>query len=317
MLLIMLLKGKHLKTLKDYNAKEINYLLDLSSSLKLKMKRKEVYRPLDGYSMSMIFQKRSTRTRVSTETGITYLGGHALFLGSDDIQLGKNESLEDTALVLSRFNDLILARVFAHEVIDKLAKHSKSPIINALSDKFHPLQILADLLTIKEHFGHLEGLTISWVGDGNNVLNSLMVAVAKLGMNLRIATPKGYEPDEDVIIYAKRQAEENNTNLFLTSKPEEAVKGANIVITDTWVSMGEDEKAKQKKRDFEGYQVTMELCKKAADNWKFMHCLPRKENEVDDEVFYSERSIVFDEAENRMYTLMAVSLSALGLEKAD
>ncbi len=308
----MQLKGRDFKTLADFSREEIQYLLDLSAKLKEKMKKKELYRPLEGHSMAMIFQKRSTRTRVSTETGISYLGGHALFLGASDIQLGKNETLKDTAKVLSRFNDLILARVFAHSDIDELAEHSTVPVINALSDSFHPLQILADYLTIMEKFGRLEGLTIAWVGDGNNVLHSFMTSAAKMGMNLRIATPEGYRPDPKVTEIAKKDAETYGTELFITSDPKEAVKGANIIVTDTWISMGQDAEAEQRLKAFEGYQVTMDLAKEAADNWVFMHCLPRKPHEVDDEVFYSDRSIVFDEAENRMYTVMAVALALLG-----
>jgi len=310
-----MIKGRHFKTLQDFSAEEIEYLLDLSIMLKKKMKVKETFRPMEGYSMAMIFQKRSTRTRVSTETGISYLGGHALFLGKDDIQLGKNETLKDTALVLSRFNDLILARVFAHADIEELAEYSESPVINALSDKFHPLQILADFMGIREHFGRLAGLTIAWVGDGNNVLHSIMSAAPKLGMNLRIATPIDYEPMEDVMTYSKNQAKTNGTEFLLTTDPKEAVKGANVIITDTWISMGQDAEKAKRLKAFEGYQVTMNLAKEADKNWIFMHCLPRKQNEVDDEVFYSDKSIVFDEAEKRMYTVMAVSLALLGLDK--
>jgi ornithine carbamoyltransferase len=308
----MNLKGRHFATLKDYSGEEINYLIDLSISLKEKMKAKEAYQPLIGHSMAMIFQKRSTRTRVSTETGIAYLGGHALFLGSEDIQLGKNETLQDTALVLSRFNDIILARVYGHEVIDELAKYSSVPVINALSDKFHPLQILADFMAIKEHFGKTDGLTLAWVGDGNNVLHSIMVAAPKVGINLKIATPTGYSPDDDVIQYCKEMAEKNKTDVLLTTDPKKAVKSADIIVTDTWVSMGQDEEKEARLKSFEGYQVTMDLMKEANPGWKFMHCLPRKQEEVNDEVFYSDKSIVWDEAENRMYTVMAVTLALLG-----
>ena len=311
-----MLKGRHFKTLQDYSTEEITHLLDLSIELKKRMKAKEKYRPMEGYSMAMIFQKRSTRTRVSTETGISYLGGHALFLGKDDIQLGKNETLKDTALVLSRFNDLILARVFDHSDIEELAEHSSSPVINALSDKFHPLQILADFMAIKEHFGRLGGLTIAWVGDGNNVLHSIMAAAPKMGMNLRIATPTGYEPMQDVTDRCKEDAEKHGTQLVLTTDPKEAVRGANVIVTDTWVSMGQDDEKERRLRDFAGYQVTMGLAEEASDDWIFMHCLPRKQNEVDDEVFYSDRSRVFDEAENRMYTVMAVALALLGLDNS-
>jgi len=308
------MKGRSLLTLKDFSADEINRLLDISISLKSKVKSKNVVQSMKGHSMSMIFQKRSTRTRVSTETGIALLGGHALFLGSDDIQLGKNESLKDTALVLSRFNDILLARVYDHADVEQLAKEGTVPVINALSDKFHPLQILADFMTIKEKFGKLDGLTLAWVGDGNNVLHSIMSAGPKVGLNLRIATPNNYRPDEDVTDYCKSEAKDNGTEFLLTTDPKEAVKGANIVVTDTWVSMGQDDEKEKRIKDFDGYQVTMDLMNQASEDWKFMHCLPRKQNEVDDEVFYSDRSIVWDEAENRMYTVMATALALLGLE---
>lgn len=307
------MKGKSLLTLADFTSDEINELLNISQTVKKKMKASEIFQPMLGKSMSMIFQKRSTRTRVSTETGISYLGGHALFLGSDDIQLGKNESLKDTALVLSRFNDILLARVFDHADVETLAREGNVPVINALSDKYHPLQILADFLTIKEHFGDLKDLTLSWVGDGNNVLHSIMVAAPKMGMNLRIATPENYRPMEDVTEIARKEAEKNGTELVITSDPVEAVTGTNVIITDTWISMGQDAEKEARVKAFEGYQVNMELAKHAADNWKFMHCLPRKPNEVDDEVFYSKRSIVWDEAENRLYTVQAVTLALLGL----
>ena len=293
-------------TLKDYSKDEIIKILELSQQYKEKFKKMESDEPLKHKTLAMIFQKRSTRTRVSTETAMHFLGGHALFLGMSDIQLGKNETLKDTALVLSRFNQAILARVYDHSDVEELARHATVPVINALSDKYHPMQILADLLTIKEHFGKLEGLTLAWVGDGNNVCHSLMIGTQKVGMNMKIATPKGYEPASDVIEYAKTLAEQNNTTLFLTNDPKEAVKGADIIVTDTWISMGQDEEREQRLKAFQGYQVTFELAKEANPNWKFMHCLPRKPHEVDDEVFYSERSIVFDEAENRLHTAMGL-----------
>ncbi|MHA2248745.1 MAG: ornithine carbamoyltransferase [Candidatus Kariarchaeaceae archaeon] len=309
------MKGRSLLTLADFTAEEINYLLELSIKIKKTMKNKESFQPLLGHSMAMIFQKRSTRTRVSTETGISYMGGHALFLGSDDIQLGKNESLKDTALVLSRYNDIILARVFDHADVDTLASEGNVPVINALSDKYHPLQILADFMAIKEHFDTLKGLTLSWIGDGNNVLHSIMVAAPKMGMNLKICTPKDYRPADDVIAITKSESETAGTQFIVTDDPFEAVKDANIVVTDTWISMGQDDEYNARVKAFEGYQVTMDLMKNAADNWVFMHCLPRKSHEVDDEVFYSDRSIVWAEAENRMYTVMAATLALLGLDK--
>ncbi|MCH8907534.1 MAG: ornithine carbamoyltransferase [Candidatus Heimdallarchaeota archaeon] len=309
-----LMKGKSLVTLKDFTREEIKDLLELSKQIKKNVKAGIDFQPMLGKSMAMIFQKRSTRTRVSTETGIAMMGGHAIFLGSDDIQLGKNESLKDTSIVLSRFNHILLARFYAHADIVELANEATVPVINALSDKYHPLQILADFQTIEEQFGKLQGLTLAWVGDGNNVLHSIMVAGPKVGLNLRIATPAGYKPDSDVVEYAKEQAVENNTSLLLTTDPNEAVTGAHIIVTDTWVSMGQDSEAKKRIIDFEGYQITMNMLATADPDWKFMHCLPRKPNEVDDEVFYSDRSVVWDEAENRMYTVMATTLSLLGID---
>jgi len=306
------LLGRSLLTLKDFTNNEITYLLDLSFKLKKQMKNKELIKPLNGYSMAMIFQKRSTRTRVSTETGISYLGGHALFLGSDDIQLGKNETLKDTSRVLSRFNDIILARVFGHDVVEELSSEGSVPVINALSDKYHPLQILADYMTIIEHLEKLEGQTIAWVGDGYNVLHSIMVSAAKMGIHLKIATPEEYRPDIDITSFAEKEAVTYGTNFLVTPDPLVAVKDANIIITDTWVSMGQDSEKEVRIKAFKGYQVTMDMLREAADNWKFMHCLPRKSNEVNDEVFYSDRSIIWDEAENRMYTVMAVTLALLG-----
>lgn len=261
----------------------------------------------------MIFQKRSTRTRVSTETGMAMLGGHALFLGPSDIQLGVNESMRDTACVLSRFNDLILARVFAHSDITELAKYAEVPIINALSDLHHPLQTLADLMALQQHFGKdLSGKTVAWVGDGNNVLHDLMLGSLKMGMNVQIATPTGYEPDADIMEKSKVLAEENGVNLMTTTVADEAVNGADVVVTDTWVSMGQEDEYEKRVKEFEGYQVNTELMGKANDGAVFLHCLPRHVEEVTDEVIYSDASLVFPEAENRMWTVMAVMAAQLG-----
>ena len=300
------LTGRHLLTLKDYSKEEILYLLDLSSQLKTAHKKNERTKPLDGKTLGMIFQKRSTRTRVSTEVGMDFLGGHALFLGKDDIQLGVNETIQDTALVLSRFVDGILARVFGHQTVEDLAKYSSVPIINALSDKYHPLQILADLLTIKEHFGKLEGLKLAWVGDGNNVCHSLLIGCAKVGMHMVVATPDNYKPAQEVFDYALQEGKSSGSQITWVNDPKTAVKEADIIVTDTFVSMGQEEDAKNRLKDFTGFQVNKELVKQAKPGFKFMHCLPRHEYEVSDEIFYSDHSIVFDEAENRLHTIMAV-----------
>ncbi|KAG7387686.1 hypothetical protein PHYPSEUDO_013813 [Phytophthora pseudosyringae] len=269
-------------------------------------------KPLTGEICSMIFQKRSTRTRISSEVGMHLLGGKGLFLSSDDIQLGVNETLKDTALVLSRFNSLILARVYGHQDILELGELATVPVINALSDKFHPLQMLADYMTVKEHFGAFEGLTFAWVGDGNNVLHDYMLAAPKLGANIRIATPEGYEPDQDVVDETKRLAALAGTQVVMTSDPVEAVKGANVVATDTWISMGQEEESQKRLKAFAGYQLTNKMLENAAGDHIFLHCLPRHQDEVHDEVFYGDRSLVFDEAENRLWTVMAVYAALLG-----
>jgi ornithine carbamoyltransferase len=294
---------------------ELKGLLDLSHKYKetYAVKSPSNPRPLAGDSLAMIFQKRSTRTRVSTETGMAMLGGHALFLGPSDIQLGVNETMRDTANVLSRFNSIILARVYAHSDITELAKYATVPIINALSDMHHPLQTLADIMALQQHFGKsLEGKTLAWVGDGNNVMNDLVMGSAKMGMNVKIATPSGYEPDRDIIAKTMQLAKENNATVMTTKVAADAVKGADVVVTDTWVSMGQEAEYEKRVKEFDGYQVNSELMAKANPGAVFLHCLPRHPEEVTDEVIYSKQSLVFPEAENRMWTVMAVMAAQLG-----
>jgi ornithine carbamoyltransferase len=272
-------------------------------------------KPLTGDSIAMIFQKRSTRTRVSTETGTYLLGGHALFLGPQDIQLGVNESMRDTALVLSRFNSILLARVYAHADIVELAEYATVPVINALSDRHHPLQTLADLMALQQHFGNdnLRGKTLAWVGDGNNVLHDLMYGATKLGMNLRIATPVGYEPNAEVMSITEQLVKDNGTSSIVTTTDASiAVQGADVVVTDTWVSMGQEDEYAKRIAEFAGYEVNAALMAKANPGAVFLHCLPRHKEEVTDEVFYSPASLVFPEAENRMWTVMAVMAAQLG-----
>ncbi|KAB0372301.1 hypothetical protein FD755_016093 [Muntiacus reevesi] len=208
------------------------------------------------------------------------------------------------AYVLSSMTDAVLARVYKQSDLDILAKEASIPIVNGLSDLYHPIQILADYLTLQEHYGSLKGLTLSWIGDGNNILHSIMMSAAKFGMHLQVATPKGYEPDPSITKLAEQYAKENGTKLSLTNDPLEAACGGNVLITDTWISMGQEEEKKKRLQAFQGYQVTMKTAKVAAPDWTFLHCLPRKPEEVDDEVFYSPRSLVFPEAENRKWTIM-------------
>ena len=261
--------------------------------------RTHLPRPLTGHSVSMIFQKRSTRTRVSTETGVALLGGHALFLGPSDIQLGVNESMRDTASVLSRFNSLVLARVFGHEHILELARYSTVPVINALSDLHHPLQTLADLMALQQHFGkeNLAGKTVAWVGDGNNVLHDLALGSALLGMNVNIATPVGYECNSKILETTKKFAAEAGGKVQTTTIAAEAVQDAHVVVTDTWVSMGQEDEYAKRVAEFDGYQVNKQLMSKADPSAVFLHCLPRHPEEVSDEVFYSDQSLVFPEGE--------------------
>ncbi|UCE12623.1 MAG: ornithine carbamoyltransferase, partial [Candidatus Heimdallarchaeota archaeon] len=233
------------------------------------------------------------------------LGGHALFLGKDDIQLGVNESLEDTAKVLGRMVSGILARVFDHTDVEILAEYSGIPVINALSDEFHPLQGLADIMTIKEHLGRLKGINIAWIGDGNNVCHSLMIASIKTGMYIHVATPEGYDPDPVVTEYCKKNSSLSK-QIKLTNDPITAITGANVVVTDTFISMGQESETQEKLKKFEGFQVNTDLIQHADDNFIFMHCLPRHKEEVTDDVIYGEHSVVFDEAENRLHTVAAV-----------
>lgn len=306
------LKGRDMLSLKDFTPEEIRFLLDEAKRLKQDFKTGKRDMPLAGKTLGMIFQKRSTRTRVSTETAMYFLGGHALFLSASDIQLGAGETIKDTARVLSRMVHGILARVYAHSDVEELAKYSSVPVINALSDKYHPLQILADLLTIEEHKGKLQGLKLAWVGDGNNVAHSLLIGCSKMGISMYVATPKGYEPSEDVVELAKSFAKDSGAEIKITNDPIETVTDADIVVTDTFVSMGEEDKAQEKLKAFSNYVVTEDLCSHAKSDYIFMHCLPYKHKEATEEVFESEHSVVFDEAENRLHTVMAVLKALMG-----
>lgn len=263
--------------------------------------------PLQGQTVSLVFSKRSTRTRISTEGAVAYLGGQPMFLGKDDIQLGVNESLYDTTRVVSSMTSAIVARVGPHSDILALAKDSRVPVINALCEKFHPMQAVADMITISESFGKFSGLKLAWIGDANNVIHDLALASVKLGINVSIATPKTRPVSEEIKKLIKEHAAEGVVVEYVND-PLEAVKDANVLVTDTWISMGQESEAQEKLKEFAGYQISMDMAKNggAAADWKFMHCLPRHKEEVDDEVFYSDRSLVFEEAENRLYSAIAV-----------
>ncbi|XP_033118025.1 ornithine carbamoyltransferase, mitochondrial-like isoform X2 [Anneissia japonica] len=248
---------------------------------------------------------------MSSETGFALLGGHPLFLTDNDIHLGVNESMHDSAKVISRFVDVFLARVFNHSDLVEFSKHATIPIINGLSELYHPLQTLADLQTLQEHYGRLKGLTVAWVGDGNNIIHSIMMGAPKMGMNLKIATPKDYTLESAVVDDCKELIKEHGTELYITTDPMEACEKADVIVTDTWISMGQEEEKQARVKAFQGYQVTKKMTSVASPDWCFLHCLPRKPEEVDDEVFYSDKSLVWDEAENRKWTVMAVMLTLL------
>ena len=262
--------------------------------------------PLDTLAIGSIYEKPSTRTRVSFEVGVQRLGGSALTLLKNDIQLGKSETVSDTSQVLSRFLGGMTYRCFGHEDVAELAKHATVPVINALSNKHHPCQAAADLMTVMEHHDGTEDLTVAWVGDGNNVLHDLMLACAMLGIDIRYACPEGYEPAEDVVERAKAMASKNHSTVVHTTDPVEAVSGAHVVYTDVFISMGE-EHLKDKMAAFEGYQVNEAMVAHMDETWSFMHCLPaHRGDEVTDWVMDHKQSIVFDQAENRMWAQMSL-----------
>ena len=300
----MKLKTKDLLTLDELSPKEFAGLIDDSIKLKKQLKKgnKQV---LKNKTLTMIFQKPSTRTRVSFETGMFQLGGHAINLSSDDMQLSRGESIEDTAKTLSRYTNCIMARVYEHELLEKLAAHATVPVINGLSDSFHPCQILADFMTIKEKKKKLKGIKVAWIGDGNNVCNSMIYGAALSGVSMSIATPKGFEPNAKVVKKAKK-----STKIELTTDPYVATKNADVVVSDTFTSIHNLDK-KRMKKFLPKYQVNDKLMKNAKKNAIFMHCLPAKRNqEVTTSVIDGKQSVVWDEAENRLHTQKAL-LAAL------
>jgi len=303
---------KHLLSMQDLSPNEIEAILDDAAGLKEKLRRGEPHELLQGKTLGMIFEKPSLRTRVTFETGMTQLGGHAIYLAPADIQLGKRESVPDTARNLSRWVDAVMARLFKHDIIVELARHSSVPVINGLTDLHHPCQTLGDLLTIREHKGKLRGLKLAWVGDGNNVCNSLLLGCTLVGMNISAVCPHGYEPDASVVKQAKKNAEKSGAKLELLTNPKKAVAGADVIYTDVWVSMGQEKEAKRRMRAFKGYQVNAQLLKLAKPNAIVMHCLPaHRGQEITDEVIDGPRSVVLDQAENRMHAQKALLVSLL------
>jgi ornithine carbamoyltransferase len=306
------MKQKHLLSLREYTREEIEEIFDLAR--RVKASPRDYADALRGKSLAMIFQKPSTRTRVSFEVGMFQLGGTALFLGADSIQIGRGETIPDTARVLSRFVDGIMARVFAHQDIIDLARHATVPVINGLSDLLHPCQALADYFTLLERRGQIEGLKVAYVGDGNNVCHELMLGAVKLGALMAVATPSGYEPNQLIVKSSAREAQKaGGPAPLITTDPMEAVRDADVVYTDTWTSMGQEAESDQRREAFLGFQVTAEMMEAAGPDAVFMHCLPaHRGEEVATDVIDGPRSVVFDEAENRLHVQKAVLMLLMG-----
>lgn len=300
-------QGRDFLSLYDYTPEEISYLIEVAMDLKYKQKNGIPHPYLAGKTLGMIFQKSSTRTRVSFEVGMYQLGGLALFLSANDLQIGRGEAVKDTARVLSRYVDGIMIRTYSHEEVLELAEYADIPVINGLTDLLHPCQVLADLMTIKEYKGQLAGLKLAYVGDGNNMAHSLMYGGAKMGMNVVISSPSGYTPDETVTKQATAVAAETGGSIAITSSIQEAAKDADVIYTDVWASMGQEAEAAERKKVFASYQVNNELLKLAKSDVIVLHCLPaHRGEEITDEVIDGPHSVVFDEAENRLHAQKAI-----------
>ncbi len=298
---------KDLLTIRELSSDDIQHILDRSAWLKKAQKDGVLHQPLRGRSLGMIFEKSSTRTRVSFEVGMYQLGGQALFLSSQDLQMGRGEPVADTAKTLSRYLDGIMIRTYAQKTVEELAQHASVPVINGLTDLHHPCQALADLFTIHERRGTLKGLRFCYVGDGNNMAHSLIEAGVKVGMHVALACPPGYEPDAAIMREAKLVATRGGSELMLTSDPKKAAANADILYTDVWASMGQEKEHEQRVKAFTGYQIDEKLMKAAAKDALVMHCLPaHRGEEISAEVIDGPHSVVFDQAENRLHTQKAV-----------
>ena len=292
----------------DITEDELGYILSDAIHLKELRAAGIPHDVLRGKSLAMIFEKSSTRTHISFEVGMNELGGHALFLSTRDLQIGRGEEIRDTARVASRYVSAVMIRAYQHSTIEEFARHATIPVINGLSDREHPCQILADIMTISEHFKHLRGLRVAWIGDGNNVCNSLVLSSALTGMEVAVASPKGYAPDKKILSHAK----EIGGKLHVTRSPEDAVRDADVIVTDTWVSMGDEDERDERLRAFRGYTVDEHLLKLASPDARVLHCLPaHRGEEISDEVIDGEQSLVWDEAENRLHAQKALLVSLL------
>lgn len=299
--------GRDYVCMRDFTPDQISYMLEVATTLKAERKAGIPHPILQGKSLGMIFTKSSTRTRVAFEVGIYQLGGQALFLSSRDIQLGRGEPIADTARVLSRMVDGIMIRTFSHQEVLDLAQHATIPVINGLTDLLHPTQVLADLLTIQEHKGRLAGLKMTYVGDGNNMAHSLLIGGAKMGLHVVIASPEGYKPDPEIVALAKVEAQKYGGQIEVVDNPLEAVRNADVLYSDVWASMGQEEEAAIRRKAFKGYQINSEVLKLAAKDTIVLHCLPaHRGEEITEEVFEGTQSVVFDEAENRLHAHKAI-----------
>jgi ornithine carbamoyltransferase len=300
-------RGRSFLNILDYSPDEVHTMLRVALQLKDEQRAGKAHRVLSGRTLGMIFQKNSTRTRVSFEVGMAQLGGQALFLSSNDLQLNRGETIADTARVLGRFLDGIMARTYAHADVEALARHSGIPVVNGLSDLLHPCQAIADLLTIQESKGRLAGVKMAYLGDSNNVTNSLMNAAARVGMDMMVGSPEGHQPDPAMLEAAQQAARLTGCTIQVTAEPAEAVRDADVVYTDTWTSMGQEAEHDARVAALSAYQVNTALLKHAQDDVIFMHCLPaHRGEEVTDEVMDGPHSRVFDEAENRLHAQKAI-----------
>jgi ornithine carbamoyltransferase len=301
------MKGRDFLSTHDFTLAEINHFLDYADELKVKQKRGEVHHLLKGKTLGMIFQKASTRTRVSFEVGMWQLGGHALFLSAGDLQIGRGEPIADTARVLSRYVDGIMIRTYAHDDVVQLAKYADIPVINGLTDLLHPCQVLADLMTIREYKRQLKGLKLAYIGDGNNMANELMYGGAKVGMHITIANPSGYKPSEEVLRAAQEDARLTGARIEVVNDPFVAAKDADVIYTDVWASMGKEQEQLKRAVVFKEFQVNANLLQVAKPDAIVMHCLPaHRGEEITDEVMEGPQSVVFDEAENRLHAQKAI-----------
>lgn len=293
-------KTRHFLTLLDLSGDELRTLVKRASELKAIRNRGEVYEPLKNRVMAMIFEKSSTRTRVSFEAGMAQFGGHAMFLSPRDTQLGRGEPISDSARVISSMVDVVMIRTFSHSLVEDFAAHSSVPVINALTDEYHPCQLLADMQTYFEHRGDIQGKTVTWIGDGNNMCHSYINAARQFDFKLRIACPEGFDPSPELIAA-------NHERVFVTRSPEEAASGSDLVVTDVWASMGQEEEQKERERKFSGFQVSPALMDRANPDALFMHCLPaHRGEEVSEDMLDDPRSVVYDEAENRLHAQKAL-----------